>query len=349
MAIRQRPAVLAAALMVSARALAAPTPSPSAAAAPAPAAAAGTLTVHARQFAQTFQAYGEVRPVAITPVRAVEPGIIERLVLPGARVRSGEVLAVLAGAQAQSLLDERRGALRAASIQLAADRRKLAAQLVTRQTVAADEAADQAARGRLQVALQSLTLRAPADGQVLSVAAADGEQLAAGQLILALQTSRPWLEATFYGADALAIHPGMGGRFQPTAGEAIAVRVRTVSPSLGADGGEQVGLLPVRRPGDEPGTPAASWRSGVWGTVTLVGATRTLVAVPTRALILDRAHWWVLVRTRGGDRAQEVVPGPTRGWMTYISRGLDPGAQVVVENAYLEFHRGVWRHYTPPD
>ena len=35
--------------------------------------------------------------------------------------------------------------------------------------------------------------------------------------------------------------------------------------------------------------------------------------------------------------------------MTYISRGLKPGEQVVAENAYLEFHRGISQRYTPPD
>ncbi|MGA7537833.1 MAG: HlyD family efflux transporter periplasmic adaptor subunit [Steroidobacteraceae bacterium] len=304
--------------------------------------------MRAQLVAQTFRAYGQVQSVAVTQVRAVEPGTIERLVLPGELVRSGQVLAALGGAQAQSLLAERRGASYAASIQLAADRRKLTGHLVTRQRVAADQATYEAARGRLQVALQTLTLRAPADGQVLTVDAAGGEQVAAGQLILTLQTGRPWLDATFYGADALAIHPDMSGQFQPIAGGAIPVRVRTVSPALGPDGGEQVGLLAVVPP-EGPGARAERWRSGEWGAVRLVGATRPMLAVPTRALILDRAHWWVLVRTARGDRRREVVPGPTAGWMTFISQGLAPGERVVVENAYLEFHRGISRHYTPPD
>jgi RND family efflux transporter MFP subunit len=311
---------------------------------------AATLTVRARPVARTLRAYGEVRPIAVTRIRAVEPGVVQRLVLPGERVKAGQVLAVLGGPQAQSLLAQRRGALRAASIQLAADRRKLTAQLVTRQTLAADEAAYAAARGELQVAVQTLTVRAPAGGQVLAVHAADGEQVAVGQPILTLQTSRPWLIATFYGARALEIVPGMRGRFQPVSGAAIRVRVKTVSQALGPGGGEQVGLLPVSQdPRGAAAAPSAAWRSGQWGTVTLNGPTRPLVAVPTRALILDRARWWVLVRTPGGDRRQQVVPGPTRGWTTYIVKGLRPGERVVVENAFLEFHRGISKRYTPPD
>lgn len=341
-------AALAAMLIARAVAVHAETPRPSAE--PAPAAPdAAALAVHAQQVAELLRAYGEVEPVAVTQMRAVEAGVVGRLVLPGERVSAGQVLAVLGGPQAQSLLAQRRGALRAISIQLAADRRKLAAQLVTRQTLAAEEAAYAAARGRLQVAVQSLTLRAPASGQVLAVGAADGEQVAAGQLILTLQTGRPWLSATYYGAKALAVHPGMTGRFQPVSGGAIAVRVRTVSPALGPGGGERVGLLPVLPRGRGSAALPASWRTGQWGAVTLVGQTRSMIAVPTRALILDRARWWVLVRTRHGDRRRQVVPGPASGWMTYISRGLKPGERVVVENAYLEFHRGIAQRYTPPD
>jgi cobalt-zinc-cadmium efflux system membrane fusion protein len=316
----------------------------------APAASGATVIVGAQSVTETFRAYARIEPLAITKVHAVEPGVVRRLVLPGERVTVGQVLAVLGGAQAESLLAERRGALRAASVQLAADRRKLTARLVTRQTVAADAAAYAAARGRLQVALETLTLRAPAAGQVLAVAAADGEQVAAGQLILSLQTSRPWLQASYYGSDALAIRPGMTGRFQPISGAAIPVRVRTVSQALQSDGGEWVGLFPLWPRGHDAGSaPVARWRSGEWGTVTVDGKTRKMVAVPTRALIFDRARWWVLVRTPRGDRRQVVVPGPTRGWMTFVSRGLKPGERIVVRNADLEFHRGISRRYIPPD
>lgn len=342
----QRHVSLAAMLILGCHTAYAETPSPSA---DAPAAsAAATLIARSQPVTETFLAYGQIQPVAVTQVSAVEAGVLRRLALPGERVTAGQVLGILGGAQAESLLTQRRSALRAASIQLAADRRKLSAQLVTRQTVAADEAAYETARGQLRVALQTLTLRAPGDGQVLAVAAADGERVAAGQLILTLQTGRPWLNAAYYGTDASAIHPGMTGRFQPTSGGMIPVRVRTVSQTLGPDGAVQVGLFPVLTGGHDPAALPQSWRSGEWGMVTLDGATRPMVVVPTRALILDQARWWVLVRTPTGNHPQTVVPGPTRGWDTFIEQGLSAGDQVVVQNAYLEFHRGISQRYTPP-
>ena len=96
--------------------------------------------------------------------------------------------------------------------------------------------------------------------------------------------------------------------------------------------------------------PMPGWQRGAVGTVTLDGAKRAMVEIPTRALILDRAQWWVLVRTREGNRPQVVVPaGPSGGESTLIGRGLAPGAEVLVENAYLEFHRGISQRFQAPD
>lgn len=89
--------------------------------------------------------------------------------------------------------------------------------------------------------------------------------------------------------------------------------------------------------------------NGQFGTVTLNGAQRLLPVVPTRALVLDQGKWWVLVRTEKGEQPQAVVPGPAHGWQTVIESGLQPGEQIVVENAYLEFHRGISENYQPPD
>ena len=335
----RRPAVLAAAVCCTAGTAAAASSVPT----------SGTVIARAQTVTRHYRAYGQVQPVAVTDVRAVEAATVTRLVLPGTRVKAGQVLAILRGPQAEALLAQRRGVLHAASLQLAADRRKLAAQLVTRQAVAADVAAYDTARAQLQVALQTLTLRAPAEGDVLAVDAADGEQLGAGQLILTLQTGRLRLKASYYGADALAIHPGMRGVFRPVSGGRVPVRVLTVARALGPDGGEQVWLAPRTAPGPVGAVSGASWRSGQWGSVTLNGATLSLVVVPSRALILDRAQWWVLVRTARGDHRQAVVPGPTRGWLTCIARGLEPGERVVVQNAYLDFYHGIAGQYTPPD
>ena len=149
-------------------------------------------------------------------------------------------------------------------------------------------------------------LRAPVAGRVLALNAAAGERVAAGQTVLTLQAKgRLWLHATFFGAAAGAIHVGMRGRFVPAADpRPIPVVVVSVFPALGADGGEAVGLR---------ATAGSPWRNGAFGNVSLDGPSRLVTAVPTRALILDRGRWWVMLHTPHGDRPQAVVPGPARG------------------------------------
>ena len=186
-------------------------------------------------------------------------------------------------------------------------------------------------------------LRAPVDGRVLAVDAANGERMAVGQPIITMQPAhRLWLKAVYYGADAPMIQAGMTGRFVPADGShPIQVKVSTVFGTLAPDGGEGVGLVAMG--------PASAWRNGEFGKLTLNGPARSLVAVPTRALILDQGKWWVMVHTATGDHPQEVIPGPTRGWQTFIAHGLEPGTEVVVDNAYLEFHRSISQRYQPPD
>ncbi|MGH8298133.1 MAG: efflux RND transporter periplasmic adaptor subunit [Steroidobacteraceae bacterium] len=318
---------------------------------------AGVITTRVQPVAVQYRAYGRVRPIAVLPVIAAQAGVITELrVFPGSPVTAGERLAALTGPEIESLLVSRQGALRSASSRLTAsrraleiERRQLAAHLATRLEVgtaeialAAARSAFETARAQLEDAQAKRTLRAPAAGRVLGLEAADGERVGAGQTIVTLQTGgHLWLMASFYGADAASVRVGMSGVFQPAAGGApIPIKVAAVGASIGADGGEQVGLVAMR---------AGAWRNGEWGAVTVEGVTRRMIPVPTEALILDQARWWVLVHTRHGDRAQAVVPGPTRGWQTFIEDGLAPGQQVIVQNAYLEYHRGIAARYTPPD
>jgi hypothetical protein len=151
-----------------------------------------------------------------------------------------------------------------------------------------------------------------------------------------------WIKASYYGADISALRSGMTGLFYPDGGgKPVAVRVCSVFDLLDKDGGRSAALVAAE--------PSPGWFSGELGTVALDGPARKLVAVPTRALILDKGRWWVLVRTPGGDVPKAVVPGPARGWETYLESGLEPGDEVVVDDAYLEFHRDIAGSYQPPD
>ena len=328
-----------------------------------------TVVVSAVTMARRLSAYAQVRPIVPVRVRAAQAGtVIATRVLPGSSVRAGEILARLGGTQIAALMARQAGAVSRARARYATDRQllaiarqRLALDLDTRQTVLVAQSADAAARADLGTATADLRavrslseLRAPANGRVLAVDAADGERVTSGQTVLVLQADgRLWLRALYYGADADALRVGMTGTFQPSGpAPAVRVRVATVAASLGADGGAVVGLVEVR-PSDTAGRPSSTplerWRDGEWGTVTIDAGRRSMVAVPTDALVLDRTHWFVLVETPRGIVRREVVPGPVRGWRTFVEQGLKPGERVVAQNASLEFHHGIAARYTPPD
>ena len=310
---------------------------------PTAAAAVGTVKVVAHGFTPEYRAYAEVQPRMLVTVRAATIGVIASLrALPGERVRKGEALARLTGPDYQAALAAARARRNAARSNFRIVRGNYP-QFSSAQDIANAEAAFQEAQttlSRLQAAGRVL---APAGGVVLAVQAANGELVSAGQALISLQPRKQlWLRAAYYGTDAAAIRTGMTGEFSPAnSARPIPVKVVTVFGALHPDGGESVGLFAI--------TASPGWLSGEFGTLILKGQVHQLPAVPTRALILDKGRWWVLVHTPHGNQAQVVTPGPARGWLTFIERGLKPGEDVVVENAYLEFHRAIAKHYTPPD
>ena len=336
---------------------------------PAPGQSTGASYASARpaSFAPRLTAYGQVEPIAALAVSAAQAGVVEGLnVLPGMHVRAGQALARLTGPQVTALLLQGQADVRSAQAQLGAaeklltiQKRQLAAHLSTREAVHQAESAlalaqtdFDNAQSRLQATRHMITIESPASAMVLALNAADGELVGAGQPILTLQVKNTlWLKASYYGADLSAIRIGLTGRFAPAGGGApIPVRVSAIFGSLAAGQGESIALTPASPDSRAPASkPDPRWINGQFGEVTLLPPPRMLVAVPTRSLILDQGQWWVLVHTAQGDRPQAVAPGPARGWWTYLESGLAPGTQVVVENAYLLFHRGIAQSYQTPD
>ncbi len=318
----------------------------------------GTVESRALTFTSRLEFYARVEPVAILRLKAALTGVVSGLkVLPGETVRAGSIIARLEGPEIENLLAEFRSAVdgaeaaeKAARKSLAIERRKEAERLNTKKEVylaEADLAEKRAllenARSRLQATRNETILKSPVTASILTVDLAEGELARQWQTILTMQPSGVlWLKGLVYGSEAASVHVGMKGIFSPTDGStAIPVMVRTIIGAVQPDGAVSIGMVAM--------VPAPVWRNGETGTVMLEGSKRTLPAVPTRALILDRGRWWVLVHTSRGNRRQEVIPGPSRGDSTLIEHGLKPGIEVVVENAYLEFHREFSKHYQPPD
>lgn len=316
------------------------------------------VTVEAATVTPSLKAYGQVQPVFSLPVNAAEKGVVTGLsVFPGAHVHAGQELAHLSGPSIQSTLQQSEADVRSAQAQLSAaektlaiERQQLPAHLSTRATVqqaegavARAEANSENAQTHLQAMRQMMTISAPARGSVLAVNASDGELVSAGQPVVTLQPAAGlWLEASYYGADLSLIRTGTTGLFSPANGSAaIPVRVQAIAGAMSPSEGIAIGLTRV--------DSTQPWISGEFGTVTLNLPAQKLVAVPTRALILDRGQWFVLVHTSHGDIPQRVIPGPARGWNTFLKSGLSAGSQIVVEDAYLQFHRGISRSYQAPD
>jgi RND family efflux transporter MFP subunit len=318
----------------------------------------GTVKSRALTFTSRLEAYARVEPVVIFRLKAALTGVVSGLkVLPGETVRAGSIIARLEGPEIKNLLAELRNAVdgaeaaeAAARKLLAFERRKEAERLSTKKEVyiaEADLVEKRAllknARSRLRATRNETILKSPVTASILTIDLANGELARQGQTILTMQPSGSlWLKGLVYGSEAASVHVGMKAVFSPADGSAtIPVMVRTIIGAVQPDGALSIGMVAM--------VPAPAWRNGETGTVKLEGPERTLAAVPTRALILDRGRWWVLVHASLGNRRQEVIPGPSRGDSTLIEHGLKPGIEVVVENAYLEFHREFSKHYQSPD
>ncbi len=322
------------------------------------AAAGGVVTARALSIRTHLTGFARVAPVVLVRIKSAATGIVTGLhLLPGDTITAGEVLGSLTGPAATERLAEgkaavtgARAALEAARKILAAEREKAAAQLATWNAVYRAEADLAAARTNFETARARLDairaknrLTAQVGGTVLRLTAGNGEAVAAGRPILTIRpTGALWLTARYYGTDGAAVRVAMKGRFLPAdRSVAIPVVVRAIPGATNPDGSLEIDLQAT--------DPAPGWHDGDTGSVTLDGALRRFVAVPTRALILDRVSWWVMVRTASGESRRQVVPGPSRGAWTLIAKGLEPGEAVVVENAYLEFHREFSKHYQQPD
>jgi len=305
-----------------------------------------------------LRAYAEVEPISVAGLRAAQTGVLEGLtVVPGEAVEAGALLGRLQGPEMAAELARRRAAvasaqaaLKASQHVLAIERQERAVKLSTRKTLYEAEASAAQAQAHLASAQAAFTaaensaeLRAPDTGTVISLATANGERVAAGQTVLTVQPSHHlWLKAVYYGAAASSIHVGMQGQFVPADGSPpIPVTVASVVPAVQPDGGRPVGLRPTNN--------KVAWVSGEAGTVILKGATHSAVMVPTRALILNRGQWWVLVHTQKGDQRRAVTPGARRGDKTQIEHGLAPDTEVIVDHAYPTFHRDFSQRYQPPD
>lgn len=313
-----------------------------------------TLRARAVHYRPEVHAWARVEPLAPLALRAAVAAQVTSVhVVPGQRVAAGQRLATLAGPQFDSKLVAARARVLAAQGELAGARRTEASAQRTfpvvtdRKTLDAAESARAAAEASLTTAQAALTnlraqqiLRSPTAARVESVDVAPGTSVPAGTSVLTLvPEASAWLRVEWFDAQTPA--PGAIARYVRGSGApAVGVRFVAALPARAPNGARILNFVPAG---------SSNWQVGDTGELVWQGSPRNAVAVPAAALILDAGRWYVLVDRNGRLTAQAVTPGPARGPDVLITRGLRPGAPVVVRQAYLLFHHDFAAHYAPAD
>jgi len=299
----------------------------------------GWVAVRATEQSPVLSGFASVQPGTPVTITALQAGVLASLaVAPGDVVRPGQTIGRLGGPQIAAALATAQGANDAANAALAAERGKFADHLSTTAAVAQAEAAAAAAHADLAALRAASSLQSPVAGQVQSLAAGPGSALQPGQPVAVVQPAAgAWVKAVLYDPQAAGLSPGMAARFIPAnGGPAMSVTLRGVQGNQ-ADGGL---VLAFSGAGLPPGEA---------GTLSLSLPPRPVLLVPSEALVLDDGRWWVMLHDAQGDHAVEVVPGAAEGAQTAILSGLTAGAQVIVQDAALLYHRGIAAQYQPPD
>lgn len=328
----------------------------------------GSVLTQAVVRSEPISGLGRVIPTAILMLRANLAGQIQNSTLAlGQIVSADEIVGYLGGPilnaqieQAKARLAQETARVKAASREVDIDQKTLKYQLSTRKTLLHAELAlglANADRDSAQSALNTLqqerVLRAPTHGVVTRLEQINGSRVQAGMAIAQIEPIDDLrLRADFYSTQAADVFsqilPGMRGWFTPLGSHRkITVQVDSVLPLDAYDGALPVIFQPVITPNTTliPG----EWQSGVMGTVVLNGTSQTVIPIPTRALILERGQWWVLIRKQGSWQRQAVEIGTSHGETTDVIKGLSSDERVLVDQAYLEFHRDFSLRYQQPD
>ncbi|MFM0509235.1 efflux RND transporter periplasmic adaptor subunit [Paraburkholderia sp. RL17-373-BIF-A] len=316
-----------------------------------------TMPAVQKHIASTFAAPARVQAASNTVMTAPTAGVVSSMrLIPGEEVRAGQVIARLTGPSVSTDTARLAADLKSAQIRMAAasqaaaiEQQKLDEHLSTRDVVIRARAELDTVRQQVAAAQSAarsyaslVVIRAPEDGVVTAVNAADGQYVTADQPLATAAPSRGLhVVANLFGNDASSVAAGMRGIFLAEGADApVDVVVQHVSRSITTPGQLEVWLDAASGP---------SLVAGSVGTVSLTASDDKRLAIPSTALILDGGQWWVLVRDKSGSRRQQVTPGISDGGWTSIRQGLQQGERVVTQDAYLLFHQDFATRYQQAD
>ncbi len=207
---------------------------------------------------------------------------------------------------------------------LAATKRRFALWDITNEQV---EAIVRTGRAR-----RSLTLHAPTSGTVVEKKVVTGQSVMAGEHLFTIaDLSRVWVEAELRDADAANVRIGSTADIEMTVlpGRSLKGRVEYVYPTVQAEARTIRARIAVSN-GD------GTLKPGMYATVRIATAGRTVVAAPSSAVVRTGERALVFVDMGGGDvMAHEVTVGQTTGGFTEILGGVEVGSRVVTSAQFL--------------
>lgn len=309
----------------------------SAATAPAPEQAVPVAVVTAARgpIEEAVTIPGRVVARAEATLSAKIPGRVSAvLVSLGDRVRRGQVLVRLDGADLAAQVEQARAAWEAARNSRERMRLLYAEGAISRQQweqaeLQATQAA--AALDAARAALANASITAPMDGWVTSVSAEVGQIAGPGvPLVTVADTSRLEMEASLTDTQAARIAPGQEVRVEAEAVPGVSVRgsVEAVAPA----GDPQRRSFPVRMAllDPPPGLKAGMFARAV---VTLERRDDALL-IPVAAALGQGAKRYVFVVEDGKARLRTIVPGISDGVNLEVKSGLRAGERVVVSGQH---------------
>jgi RND family efflux transporter MFP subunit len=183
-----------------------------------------------------------------------------------------------------------------------------------------------ATRASLSTRTRGLTLRAPTDGYVESIAFAPGDIVPAGGAVAAISGSGT-LRARF-GVDpaqASRIRPGATLAVTGPGGVSFTTAVQSVNPVV--DPATRLAALFVTIPA---GLKIGS-NSALSAVLSLDGSDGAALTIPYAALLDDGGQPYVFVVAGGVAHRHDVEVGAVSGGRVAITRGVKPGEKVVTQ------------------
>lgn len=288
-------------------------------------------TVESRKRMATEDVVGTVRPALRSVIEAKVSGRVEQMrVVPGQRVRAGELLVLLNAAEIQARYDQARALREQAQREF---KRKEA--LFKDKTIS--QAEFDAADSQLRVAeamvreaetlLGYIRIAAPFDGVITAKRADVGDLAAPGKPLLEMEDPATLrLEADV--PEALMGQIALGDRLTvrvPALGGVLEGTVSEIAPV--ADPNSRT--FPVKV--DLPVT--AGLRSGQFGRLAVPMAEVEAIRLPARAVVVRGQMEITFVVTKGRAQMRLVKTGKHLQDEVEIVSGLTPGETVVVEGA----------------